>query len=248
MRAATRLAAVCGAASLCVSASAAAAVPEGKLTGAEYRQLSVGMTALNKSASSKSVNWSRARAGCRAVGGATDLLRTQRASCVDSVAVLDALASFPAEQRSCSAAIKTTTGNTTTTTTTTATTTPAESAVIKLIICMNPRYEGLARHARALDLASIAARKATIARGFHGSCLAVLAPTPSELQKAKLFASSTTRLAADVTLLIKVTEGKAPSSDFSQAAIDDDVKRFESSAAAVIDEHGQPTLSACPHQ
>ena len=253
MRSVTRLAAIAGAVIIGASASAAAAVPKGTLTGAEYRRLSVGMTALDQSVSGKSVNWSRARAACRAVGSATGLLRTQRVSCLESMAVLDALASFPPEERRCRAAVTTTTGTTTTgtttdTTTTGTTTTPADSALIQLLVCMNPRYQALTRDAKALDTGAIVARNAALARGFSGSCLAALAPTPTELKKSKLFASSTAQLAADVALLIRVTEGKAPSSDFNQAKIDNDVKQFETSATAVLDEHGQPKLSACPHQ
>lgn len=255
----TRLAAACGAAAIWVFAPGAAAAPAGRLTGAEYKQLSVGIAALNKSASAKSVNWSRARAACRAVGRATVLLRTQRTSCLDSMTVLDALASFPPEQRRCRAATKTETGTTTTGPTTTGTsttgptttgtsTTPARPAVIRLVICMRPHYDALARDAKGLNRGAILARRAAVARGFSGSCLAALAPTALDLQHARLFASATTRLAADVTLLIKVTEGKEPSSDFDQAKIDRDVKQFETSANAVLDEHGQPRLSVCPHQ
>lgn len=255
-----RLAAICGAAAICVSAPAAAAVPRGALSAAEYEQLSVGVAALNKSASAKSVNWAKARAACRAIGRATELLRTQRDSCLDSMTVLNALANFPPERRRCSAAGKTntgttttesttTTGSTTTTTTTTGTTTPpADSAVIQLLVCMSPHYHALVRHAKGLDKGAIVARKAALARGFGGSCLAALAPSAVDLRNAKLFASSTARLAGDVALLIKVTEGKAPSSDFDQAKVDKAVKQFESSANAVLDEHGQPKLSVCPHR
>lgn len=251
---AARLIALCGA--LVVCASAAVAAPRGTLTGAEYKQLSAGMAELNKSVGAKSVNWRKARAACRAVGGATDLLRTQRSSCYASVAALDSLASFPREQRSCSGAIKRGTGTTTTPTTTTGTTTdttgtttsPTESPLIKLLVCMSPRYDALARHSKALDTEAIAARKSALARGFAGSCLVALAPTPADLRKAKLFSSSTGRLAADVGLLIKVTEGKAPSSAFNQTKIDNDVRQFENSASAVLDEHGQPKLSVCPHK
>lgn len=249
----TRLTAGCAVTAICISASAAAAVPKGKLTSAEYTQLSVATATLNKSASAKSVNWSKARAACTKVGRTTALLRTQRATCFGSVNVFAALAGFPAEQRGCSKSTTTTTGTTPTgtatgTTTTGTTTTPADSAVIQLMVCMSPHYQALARDAKALDRADISARKDALARGFSGSCLATLAPTPADLRTADRFASSTVKLAADVTLLIKVTEGKAPASDFNQAQIDNDVKQFENSATAVLDEHGQQKLSVCPHQ
>jgi hypothetical protein len=243
----TRLAAVGGMAMIFTATTAAAAVPRGTLSSAEYKQLSVGMAALNQSVGAKTVNWTKARAACRAVGGATNLLRTQRASCLDSMAVLDSLANFPREQRLCSAKAKTTTG-TTTTTTGTATTTPADSALIELMACLSPRYQALSRYSRALDSGAIAARRAALTRGFDGSCLAALAPTTADLKRAKLFAASTKRLASDVILLIRVTEGKAPSSDFRQTTIDNDVRHFETTASAVLDEHGQPKLSVCPHQ
>jgi hypothetical protein len=245
----TRLTAACAVTAICMSASAAAAVPKGKLTSTEYRQLSVATATLNKSASAKSVNWSKARAACAKVGKATALLTTQRATCFGSVNVFAALAGFPAEQRGCTKSTATTTGTTTTGTTTTGTTTtPADSAVIQLMVCMSPRYQALARDAKAIDRADISARKVTLARGFSGSCLATLAPTPADLRTADRFASSTAKLAADVTLLIKVTEGKAPASDFNQAQIDNDVKQFENAATAVLVEHGQQKLSVCPHQ
>ena len=245
---------------LCVTASAAAAAPNAKLSGAEYRQLTSGLAALNKSVSAKSVNWAKARTACRAVGGETALLRSQRSSCLTSVAALDSLASFPSEQRRCNSTIKNSTTTTTTTTTTTDTTTtgtattttgttnPADAAVIRLLVCMSPRYDALAGYSKALDRAAIAARKSATARGFTGSCLAALAPSRAELATAQLFASSTGRLAADVKVLIRVTEGSAPSTDFNQAATDNDVRQFENSASAVLDEHGQPQLSVCPHE
>lgn len=238
--------------------TATAAAPHGTLTSTEYRQLSAGVGALNRSVSAKSVNWAKAWAACRAMGGRTDLLRTQRTACLTSVAVLDSLASFPREQRRCSSAIKRTTTTTTTTPTETTTTTtadttgttnsPADAAMIQLLVCMSPHYDALARYSLALDRGAIAARKSAVARGFDGSCLAALAPSPADLGKAKLFASSSGRLAADVKVLIRVTSGKAPSSDFNQAKVDNDVRQFENSASSVLDEHGQPKLSVCPHQ
>ncbi len=86
-----------------------------------------------------------------------------------------------------------------------------------------------------------------MARGFTGTCLATLASTPADLKKERLFASGTAKLARDVTVLIKVTNGEAPSSDLNQIQIDDDVASFESSARAVLAEHGPQKLTACPH-
>jgi hypothetical protein len=230
---------------ICMSASVAAAAPRGTLTATEYEQLAVATAALNGSASSSTVDWPKARAACNRVSKATALLSTQRATCYDTINVLDALASFPGEQRRCPKSSATTTAGTTTTGTTT---TSADSAVVRLMICMNPHYQALGRDAKAIDGADIAARKQALARGFSGGCLAALAPTPADLRTAKRFASSTEKLAADVTLLIKVTEGKAPASDFNQSRIDNDVKLFEHSATAVLVEHGQPKLSVCPHE
>jgi hypothetical protein len=234
---------------ICVSASVAAAAPRGTLTATEYQQLAVATAALNGSASSSTVDWPKARAACNRVSKATALLSTQRATCFGTVHVLDALASFPGEQRQCpKSSATTTTGTTTTVTTTSTTTTSADSAVVRLMICMNPHYQALGRDAKAIDRADIAARKQALARGFSGGCLAALVPTPADLRTAKRFASSTEKLAADVTLLIKVTEGKAPANDFNQTRIDNDVKLFEHSATAVLVEHGQPKLSDCPHE
>ena len=212
------------------------------------------MADLNKSASSKSIDWAKARAACRAIGGSTELLRTQRASCLDSMSALEGLANFPSEQAKCAAGVLTTTGTTTTGTTTTSTTTTgtttttAESAVLRVIICLSPRYQALGRYAKALYRDDTAERKQALARGFTGTCLATLASTPADLKKEKLFASTTARLAHDVTVLIKVTKGQAPTTDLNQVQIDSDVAKFESSARAVLAESGPQKLSACAHR
>jgi hypothetical protein len=221
-----------------MSASATAA-DTGTLSSAEFRQLSAATAKLNASASSKSINWVKARAACRRIGGGTELLRSQRLSCLDTISALEALANFPSEQTRCAAAGTTTTGTTTTS---------GESAVIRVIICLSPRYTALERYAEALYRADAAGRKDALARGFTGACLATLASTPADLKKEKLFASSATRLARDVAVLIKVTRGKAPTTDLNQVQIDSDVTRFESSARAVLEENGPQKLSACPHQ
>ena len=212
-------------------------MPRGTLSGVEYRQLSVVTAALNISASSKSINWTRAHAACARTGRATALLRTQGASCLDNLGVLEALTKFPAEQRRCATATKSATSST-----------QAAPAAIRLMVCMNPHYQALARDARAVYTADTAARKQTLLRGFTGSCLATLASTPADLRKERQFALASLKLAADVKLLIRVTDHKAPASDFSQARIDADVRRFETSATAVLAEHGEQQLSSCPHQ
>jgi len=221
---------------------AMAAAPRGTLTSAEYKQLSTATAALNRSASAKAINWGRARAACRSIGGASALLRTQRASCLDSIDALEALANFPAEQTRCADASK---AGTTTTGTTTS---PTTSAGIRTIICLNPRYQALSRYAKAIYSSDTAARKQALARGFTGVCLATLASTPADLTKERLFASGAAKLAGDVTLLIRITNGKAPASDLNQTKVDNDITRFESTAQAVLDEHGPQKLSACPHE
>ncbi|MDE3133077.1 MAG: hypothetical protein KGL15_03320 [Acidobacteriota bacterium] len=240
-------AAVGGAAAICVAATAAGAMTRGTLTAAEYKQLSAVTAALNLSTSSKSVDWSRARAACASTGRATALLRTQGASCLDSLRLLEALTNFPAEQQRCAATKPTSTGSTTTASTTGGAT-GTSAAVIRLMVCLNPRYQALDRYARALYAADTAARKQALLRGFTGSCLATLAATPADLRKERQFASATVKLAADVTLLIRITDGKAPASDFSQARINADVRRFEATATAVLSDHGEQRLPSCPHE
>jgi hypothetical protein len=250
-RIATTLAALCGALSVCMCTPALAAAHRGTLTGTEYRQLSAATAALNRSAGSKAINWAKARAACRLMRGSGALLHTQRISCLDSISTLEALANFPSEQARCAASATgtTTTGTTTTGTTTTGTTTTADqSAVIRAIICLNPRYQALDRYAKAIYASDAAARKQALARGFRGKCLATLASTPADLKKERSFASSAARLAADVKVLIKVTKGQAPPSDLNQIQTDNDVARFESTARAVLAETGPQKLSACPRQ
>jgi hypothetical protein len=238
-RLATTIAAISAAIAVLMTVPALAAAPRGTLTSAEYKQLSNATAALNRSASAKAINWGKARAACRSMGGASALLRSQRTSCLDSMAALEALANFPEEQTRCAAATSKT-GTTTTGTTT--------SAGIQTIICLNPRYQALSRYAKAIYSSDTAARSQAVARGFTGVCLATLASTPADLTKERLFASSAGKLAGDVTLLIKVTNGKAPTSDLNQTQIDNDITKFESTASAVLDEHGPQKLSACPHQ
>jgi hypothetical protein len=250
-RLAARVAVIAITATGCVCAAtteAAAAAPRGTLTASEYQQLTAATAALDKSASAKAIDWPKARAACGRVSRTTALLRTQRATCFGSVNVLDALASFPAEQRGCPRTSATTTTTTTTTTTGATTTTPSDSPAIQVMICMNPHYQALSRDAKVIDSADVASRKQALERGFSGACLTALAPTAAELATAKRFAASTAKLAADVVLLSKVTSGKLPAGDFNQTNIDNDVKLFEDSATAVLIEHGQPALSVCPHQ
>jgi hypothetical protein len=239
--------AVVGSVAICMAASAQAVVSKGTLSGAEYRQLSAATVALNRSASAKAINWAKAHAACRKIGGATTLLKSQRTSCLDSMTVLEALENFPAQERRCAASIRAGAGTTTTGTTTTSTST-ATAPVIRLMVCMSPRYQRLGRDAKAFYTADIVARKQAISRGLTGSCLATLVTSPANLKKERLFAAATGRLAADVKLLIRVTEGKAPTSDFSQTKVDSDVKRFETAATAVLAEKGPQKLSTCPHE
>ncbi len=241
------LAAICGACAVLIP-TAALAGPRGTLTAGEYRQLSAATAELNTSATSKSINWRRARAACRRLGTGTPLLRSQRASCLDGMTALQALAAFPSEQTRCAAAATTTGTATTGTTTTGTTTTPTESTVIRTIICLSPRYRSLAGYARTLYRADIAARRQAVLRGFTGACLATLASTPADLRKEDAFASSTARLAGDVTVLIRVTNGQAPPSDLNQTQIDTDVTRFESSARALLEERAPQKLATCPHR
>lgn len=224
-RIATTLAAA--AAAVCVATAAAATVPKGTLTQAEYNKLSAVTAALNLATGARSVDWTRARAACASTGRATALLRTQGASCLDSLRLLEALTNFPAEQRHCAA---------------------AKPAVMRLMICLNPHYQALDRYARALYAADSSARRQALLRGFTGACLATLAATPAGLHKERQFASAAVALAADVTLLIRVTDGKAPASDFSQTRINADVRRFEATATAVLSDHGEQRLLNCPHE
>lgn len=233
-----RLAAACAALALCASAPVAAAA-SAALTATEYRQLSTATAALDRAASSRSIDWAGARTACRRVSHGTALLRTERASCLDTIAVLDAVASFPAEQHSCSARVRTTNA--------TGSTTPANSAMVRVMVCMSPRYQALSRRARTMYGAEVAARNQALARGFTGACLVSLAPTSTELRTVRRFSQASTRLAADVVLLIRLTRGSAPISAFHQARIDRDVVRFETSATAVLADRNRQNVSSCPH-
>ncbi|HET9094636.1 MAG TPA: hypothetical protein VFN36_06065 [Solirubrobacteraceae bacterium] len=232
--------------------AARAAVPRGALSSLEYQRLAAAARALNRATGTRTVNWNRAATACRGTGGATGLLRAERSTCLRTIDVLRALAAFPAQERRCRAETSTTTSTTPTTTTTSSSSTatgtiPGNPALFRLMVCMEPEYEALARRAGALSAAEMVTRRTVLARGLAGRCLSTLAPTASELTSIRRFARSSGSVAADVRLIIRVTQGKEPSTAFSQARTDGDVRRFETSALAVLAARSRPMLSACPH-
>lgn len=250
-RTAIALIVICGALGAFTTASATA-VLKGTLTATEFKQLSRATAELNASATAKSIDWRKARGACRHIGTASAVLRSQRTSCLDSMIALEALARFPSEQARCAATDTTPTRSTSTSTTTpttaTSTTSSAQSPVIRLIVCLSPRYAALRRYARALYSADTAARAQARRRGFTATCLATLASTPAELRTERAFATSTAKLAKDVALLIKVTRGQAPAGQLNQVLMDNDVSRFERSGRAVLEQRSPRKLSVCPHR
>ncbi len=229
--------AICAAAAPAPAGAAAAAPPRGALSRAEYARLSAATAAFERIASARSVDWAAAMSACRGIGQGTALLASQRTSCLASTTTLHALASFPHEQAACATA-----GTTVTTTTAT-----SEPAAIAAVACLRPRYLALARDAGALSVAAVAARRQAVSRGLRGACLATLTPTPSDLGEDRRFAQATSRLAADVSLLIAVSNGQVSSTEVNQSTVDANVGRFERAARSVLDQHEPQRLAACPH-
>ena len=146
------------------------------------------------------------------------LMRTQRTSCLDSMDALEALADFPEQQAKCVAAAARATGATTTGTTATGTTTTScRFGLDPDDHLPEPALSG-PRALRRSDLQhptrQPASRQWLVASPAPASQRWRRRPPTSK--KERLFASSAAKLAHDVTVLIKVTKGQAPSSDLNQ--------------------------------
>jgi hypothetical protein len=146
------------------------------------------------------------------------------------------------------------TGTTTTGTTTTATgtTTTGSGALtpadLKLFACMQPEYAVISRAVRSIYEGQTGLRTQVLARDFVGRCRLTLAPTTTQLRALKHFASTSKQLSADVSLITKVANGRAPVSAIDDTQVESDSTSF-SAAGKKFESLTRPQkLSVCPHQ
>ena len=259
LKLATTVAAICAMLVAYGSTTAAAAPSQGKLTAKEYTQLSSQLAALEKALGGKSPSWSKAQVACRRVGVATPLLKTQRNNCIDSVRLIHKLLKFSAAEEKCSAGTPTTVNKLeATATTATAPSTfkaPAPSggvdglseSKVKVLKCLGPDYRQVSVLANGMYVTDVAARKEAVDRGFRGLCLRTLVDTATELKLEQRFAASSNALAADVTLLVKISKGSAPASSVKAATVTKDGTAFAKQLSQLLQENGPDKLSVCPH-
>jgi hypothetical protein len=259
LKLATTVAAICAMLVAYGSTTAGAAPAQGKLSVKEYQQLSAQLTALKQALGGKSPSWSKAAVACRRVGVATPLLKTQRNNCIASVATIHKLLDFSVAEQKCAAGTpaSVTKLEVTATTATTPSTFKApaptggvdgvSAAKLKLLKCLGPDYRSVSVLAERMYVSDLAARKEAVERGFTGLCLRTLADTPADLHLEQGFAASSKALAADVTLLIKVSEGAAPASSIKAATVTRNGSAFSEQLGKLLAEHGPDKLSVCAH-
>lgn len=267
LRTAVAIAVLC-AISVSLSATAFAATPTRKatLTATEYKQLTQQLAALKKFDHSKRATWNQGYAACRKAGQTTKLLRSVRVNCDTVMGYDQSLVGFGADAERCTALsttgtttsttptgttpTDTTTETTTTGTTTTGTTTTGEltATQLQVLACLMPEYDAISRAARSVYTSQAGLRQQVLARHFIGRCLLTLAPTRGELQELKRFVASSKKLAADVTLISKVSAGQVPASQINEVQIDKDAKAFGQTGQAVYNAKRPQKLSVCPHQ
>ena len=114
-------------------------------------------------------------------------------------------------------------------------------------MCLNPAYQALTHAVAKLTTADRALRQSGIERGFTGHCLITLVPTTQQLTTETSYLKATRRLAADLTLYVKVRNGKAPRGAISGPTLED-----ASVAVTPARDHWVATqtaypLSVCPH-
>ena len=205
-------------------APSAWAAPYGTLTAQEYTLVGSAQSALKQALRGNRPNWSAAQTACLSVGSSTTLLARQGQSCVGQVTLDDTLASFPAEERRC------------------------PKPETRKIPCIAPLYRALAGAAAGAYASDVKARQAGSARGFTGTCLTALSSTPTQLRNEHKLATSTNKLAADMTSLVNVLAGQTPPSKLDQTHIDADVNVFQHYVNLVLGASTPDELTVCPHQ
>ena len=221
----------------CGTANAVAATNAGaKLTNDEYVLLGDSLAATDGALSGSNPNWQRARAGCLVLGQSTPLLKASRASCLGVLGESHAWRDASQEAQKCTHSPATglaaaARGN----------------SQMRQLVCLNPAYQALNRAVANLTVADRALRQSGIERGFTGHCLVTLVPTTQVLAAETGYLSKTKRLAADLSLYIRVRAGKAPRNAISgQTVLEAEVAVTPARDYWLGAQVGYP-LSVCPH-
>jgi hypothetical protein len=255
----------------------AAAAPKDSLTSTEYKQLIAEQADFKKLDKKKNLTLTELYTACHAVGQSTQLLKSVRTNCETGLGFDQTLASFDSDLARCEAlstgttttttptgttttgTTTTGTGTTTTGTTTTGTTTTGTGttttgsggltpADLKLFACLQPEYAVISRAVRSIYEGQTGLRTHVLARDFVGRCLLTLAPTTTQLKALKRFASTSKQLSADVSLITKVANGRAPVSTINDKQVESDSTSFAAAGKAFESLHRPQKLSVCPHQ
>lgn len=240
--------------------ASAASPPKGTLSANEYKQLTQAASTLKHLEKGNNIDWAKANAACRQVGGSTRLLKSQTTSCLAGMATFRALASFGSDEAKCVRAIAEATSTTptateptptptgTTTAGTTTTTTALDSTTVHLLVCLDPDYQALSRAAKAEYAADTKGRGVAVKRGFKALCLATLTEPQANLRDEELYSFTTAHLAIDVALLTKVSRGQAPTSQLNNNQLEDDARGFDAASKKFLNDNGPQKLSVCAHQ
>jgi hypothetical protein len=196
--------------------------PHVRLTTVEYARLSRAQNALKRTLAAKTTDWSRARQACVTVTTATPLLASQQNACFQTVAFLRALADFPANLVGCGQTM------------------PHKA------VCILGLYRALARTATAAYRTSLTVYQGSVARGFGGECLAVLAGTKQMLHQSQQLAAATGTLARDMATTEAVAEGKLPASAVHRSQDVDDAAAFQRDVVLVLYSTAPDNLAVCP--
>ncbi len=206
----------------------AASPPPGTLTGNEYALLSAARLGLESALSERQPNWMVAvRNACLTVtfGPSTPLLATQKASCLGSVGLRVALATFTRAYDRC-----------------------ARRGPKRTILCRAPLYKELARDAASAYTGDLRAQQAIVKRGFTGACVTALGSTPTQLGDAHKLVASTRKLSADWHLLVGIVNGQTPRSKLKQNRIERDTTVVKNDIRLAFRDNPPADLSSCPHQ
>lgn len=206
----------------------AASPPRGMLTGNEYALLSAARLGLESALSERQPNWvAAAQNACLTVtfGPSTPLLASQKASCLRSVGLRVALATFTAAYDRC-----------------------ARGGSKRAILCRAPLYKELARDAASAYTGEVRAQRAIVERGFTGACVTALGSTPMQLDDAHKLVASTRKLSADWNLLAGIVKGQTARSKLKPDRIERDTTLVRNDIRSVSRDYPPADLSSCPHQ
>ena len=212
----------------CAPPALAASAPQGTLTGNEYTLLSAARLGLDSALSERQPNWvAAAQNACLTVtfGPSTQLLASQKATCLGSVRLRVALATFTPAYDRC-----------------------ARRGEKRRVLCLAPLYRGLADDAASAYAGALTAQRAILKRGFASACVDVLGSTRAQLGDARKLVASTRKLSADMRLLVGIVDRQAPRGRLKQDQIERDTGVVRNDVRLVFRAAPPADLSSCPHQ